>query len=289
MTWDIDEQGLPPCLREKHSAPKQMYIRARDKQTFDDLMSRPRVGIVGSRNYTDYGAYMTKKLASALASHGVVIVSGLALGIDAIAHRAALEAGGQTLAVLPTHTSEIYPRSNINLARDLLVQDGALVSEYPPGTPPMKQNFVARNRIVSGMSDALLVVEAAKKSGALHTATFAMEQGITVMAVPGNVTSATSVGANNLLKKGASPVTRAADIFHILGRNAPADEDSPMRVTGANEEEQSIIDMLEKGIYEGSRLFEQSGLTIEKFNYHLTMMEISAKIRPLGGNQWALA
>jgi DNA processing protein len=135
----------------------------------------------------------------------------------------------------------------------------------------------------------LLIVEAAEHSGTSHTAAFAMEQGVNVMAVPGNIFSETSKGTNDLLKQGAAPVTGLDDIFHVLGRPSPSELSRTTRVMGETAEEQRIIDLLEQGVHEGSRLLAESGLPIDRFNYNLTMMEIRAKVRPLGGNQWALA
>src|SRR5207244_4380589 len=137
------------------------------------------------------------------------------LGVDAVAHQAALDAGGLTIAVLPSPLEEIYPVSHRRLAMQILEKGGALISEFPEGTPAFRGNFIARNRLVSGLSDALLITEAAEKSGSLHTARFALEQGREVLAVPGNITSITSAGTNNLLKAGAAPVTSYEDVMYV--------------------------------------------------------------------------
>ncbi|HLZ14394.1 MAG TPA: DNA-processing protein DprA, partial [Candidatus Saccharimonadales bacterium] len=202
--------------------------------------------IVGSRKLSAYGKAVTTLLATELARSGVVVVSGLAIGVDAIAHRAALDAGGLTIAVLPSSICDIYPASHTGLARQIVAQGGALVSEYPGGSRTYPGNFVARNRIASGLGDALLITEAAEKSGTLHTANFALEQGKPVLAVPGNITSPTSVGTNNLIKTGATPVTSVDDIFHILGMQC-AGPDSK-RYTSSNPHEQTLLDLLQTGV-----------------------------------------
>ncbi len=289
MIQTITLPDLPGCLREIPSPPKQLYISTEDAEAFAGLMQRPRVAIVGSRRVSAYGQAVTSRLAGELAAQGVVIVSGLAIGVDAIAHRAALEAGGLTLAVLPGPVEQVYPRSHMTLARHLLESGGALVSEYPADTFSYKQNFVARNRIVAGLSNVLLITEAAINSGTLHTARFALEQGIDVLAIPGNITSPTSAGTNNLLKSGATPVTGIDDILYALNL-MPTGKKSSLRsrVKGANAEEQHIINLLEQGVSDGNQLLTASGLSVDQFNHHLTMLEITTKIRPLGANIWAL-
>lgn len=280
---------LPDKLRQIDNPPSQLYVCTQYEDSFEKLMRLPKVAIVGSRSATPYGEAVTAQLASELAAHGVVIISGLAIGIDGIAHQAALDAGGLTMAVLPTPLSYIYPRRHNNLAQALIATGGAIVTEYSEGTATFKPNFVARNRIVTGLADALLITEAAEKSGTLHTARFALQQGSDVMAVPGNITSPLSEGTNNLIKSGAAPVTNTADILHHLGLTPVGHKGAKQqRTRGGNPHEQLIIDLLEQGVQQGSRLLEQSGLSIEQFNHHLTMLEISAKVRPLGANNWAL-
>lgn len=283
--------ALPDCLQRIHSAPKQLYVRSATTNAFDDLLTRKRVAIVGSRRVSGYGQDITTTLASELAAQGVVIISGLAIGVDALAHRAALDAKGLTLAVLPSAVQKVYPTRHWRLAEDIIRQGGVLVSEYDVSQDmAYKSNFVARNRLVSALADALVITEAAEESGSLHTASFALDQGVPVMAVPGSIHSPTSVGANNLLKQGAAPVTCTADILQLIG-HSPAANDSiaANRVLGGNEYEQQLINLIESGIYEGSALLAASGFSVSQFNHHLTMLEITAKIRPLGANQWALS
>jgi DNA processing protein len=244
----------------------------------------PTVAIVGTRKPTSYGREVAYRLAFDLAKRGVVVVSGLALGTDSIAHRGALEAGGRTIAVMAGGLDRIHPMSHRNLAVDIVTNNGALISEYPPGTAPFQSNFIARNRIVSGISDVVVVVEASLKSGTIHTAGFALEQGRTVMAVPGNITNAVSVGCNNLIKMGAAPVTESADIYNELGIT---NEQTTLPL-GDSREEQVILDLIAAGSRDGDDIQKQSGLTPALFSQTLTMLEISGKIRALGANQWAM-
>jgi DNA processing protein len=282
----LSKQGLPEELRRIASPPKQLYCRGVDQTNLKELLKRPRVAIVGSRSVTPYGRQVTIQLATKLAEQGIVIISGLALGVDAIAHQAALDAGGLTIAVLPSSVDTIYPASNRSLAERIVSQGGALVSEYGEDEPAFKQNFVARNRLVAGLGQAVLITEAAEKSGSLHTARFALEQGKDVLAVPGNITSPASVGTNNLIKSGAIPVTSYLDVLHALGLE---DHQTPAReVRGRNAHEQTVLDLLLRGVNDGDQLLKQSKLSISEFNQVLTMLEIGGKIRSLGANQWSL-
>lgn len=279
-----NSNAFPEVLRNIPAAPKELFILG---DNFAQLLKRPRVAIVGSRKVSAYGRSVTTKLAGELAQQGIVIVSGLALGVDALAHQAALEAGGHTIAVLPNGLDKIYPASHTQLAKKMLEQGGALISEYPEGSEAFKQNFIARNRLVSGLANGLLITEAAEKSGSLHTARFALEQGREVMAVPGNITSLTSVGCNNLIKSGALPVTSTEDVLSALGLQARTEKDKPIP-RGSNKNEQAIIDLIVAGTYDGAELLEQSQLEAAHFNQTLTMLEITGKVRAVGANQWSL-
>ena len=277
------DSAFPDGLRRIPQPPSSLYYIS---ENWADLLARPRIAIVGSRRVTPYGQAVTSQLATELARAGVVVVSGLAYGIDSIAHRAVLEAGGLTIAVLAGGLDEIYPRGHQGLAAQIVQQGGALISEYPEGTKSYKPNFIARNRLVSGLSQAVLITEAADKSGTLHTATFALEQGKDVLAVPGNITSPQSVGTNRLIKTGAVPVTCIEDVFRALGLKSPAKLRRPQ---GGNPTEQVVIDLIAGGLDDGAVLLEQSQLEVTQFNQALTMLEISGKIRSLGNNRWTLA
>ena len=278
----LKNADFPEILKHIPGPPKELYVLG----DLPPLLEKPRVAIVGSRKVTPYGRQVTQQLAGELAKAGIVIISGLALGIDAIAHHAALEAGGKCIAVLPTSLDNIYPSSHRQLAENILKGGGVLLTEYAPTTEGFPANFVARNRLVSGLSDGVLIPEAALKSGTLHTANFALDQGRVVMAVPGNINSATSQGANNLLKSGAILVTEAQDIFTAL-KLTPKDMQRQLPLA-SNEAEQLILDMLAAGISDGGVLLAESKLTPGEFNQTLTMLEIAGKITPLGAGNWSI-
>ncbi len=274
--------NIPKPLQKIPSSPKELFIVG---DSLDDFLQQPRIAIVGTRKVTSYGKHITEMLASELAQNGVVIISGLALGVDGIAHRATLDAGGKTIAVLPCGIDDIAPRTHTQLAHNIVEQGGVLLSEYPDTYPPLRENFVARNRLVAGLADAVLITEAAIKSGTLHTVNFALEQGKPVFAVPGNITSPMSAGCNQLIKTGATPVTSANDILEALGLN---DDKQTRLITASNQEEQIIIDLLQQGITDGHELLSKSKLPPQIFNQTLTMLEISGSIKPLGNNNWSL-
>ena len=201
----------PPLLSELHDPPATLFVRGEA-----DVLLTPGVAVVGARSCSAYGAQVARSLARELASVGVVVVSGLARGVDGEAHRGALEGGGQTVAVLGCGIDRDYPRSNAELARRI-VASGAVVSEYPPGVEPAPWRFPARNRIIAALSLATVVVEARERSGALITADFALELGRDVFAVPGEITSGLSAGTNDLLRQGAAPLTAVRDVLEALG------------------------------------------------------------------------
>jgi DNA processing protein len=261
--------------------PRQLYYRG----NLEDTLAQPRLAIVGSRKVSAYGKSVTAKLGREAAEQGITIVSGLALGVDGLAHQAALEAGGKTIAVLPSGLDKIYPATHHQLAERILKQGGALISEYPFGSEPYKNNFIARNRIVSGISDAVLITEAAIKSGSLHTANFALEQGRTVMAVPGNITSELSAGTNNLIKIGANPVTEIRDILAAMDLQQKTKKAMTL---GTNQEEVAILELIQRGVSDASELLHHSELAPQIFNQTLTMLEITGKIRPLGAGHWSI-
>lgn len=277
------DDEYPEALAHIPDPPKRLFAAG---QAFAAFMQRPRVAIVGSRKVSAYGKAVTTQLARGLAQAGVVIVSGLAIGVDGLAHRTALEAGGATIAVLPGSLDDIYPSSHAQLAQQIVKQGGLLLSEYAPGSVTYKTNFIARNRIVSGLCDGVLITEAALKSGTLHTARFALEQGREVMAVPGNITSTSSEGTNNLIRAGAVPITALEDIFHALGIAEPAARKQQAR--SHEPHEQLVLDLVAAGTQDGNALLQASNLDAAAFSQTMTMLEISGKIRTVGGNQWAL-
>jgi len=205
----LDDGVYPASLREIYDPPIVLYV----KGAWSECLDQPCIGVVGSRRCSTYGQNSALMLARDLAQRGMTVVSGFARGIDAAAHRGALEAGGRTVAVLGTGIDELYPRDHKKLAEEILAQGGALVSQFPLGTPPVSENFPYRNRIISGLSLGVVVVEAAENSGSLITARLAMEQNREVFAVPGNITSRNSFGTNYLIKgAGAKLVQQWQDI-----------------------------------------------------------------------------
>lgn len=273
---------IPPLLAQLPDAPQTLYMLG---EGLDNLLAKPRVAIVGARKMTPYGRAVTETLATRLAGKGIVVVSGLAYGVDACGHQAALDAGGQCIAVLGCGLDRIYPAAHARLGERLVRQGGVILSEYPTGTTPYKSNFLERNRIISGLSDAVIITEAAERSGSLNTAAHALNQGKPVLAVPGNITSPLSGGTNNLLKSGAVPVTSVTDVLAILGLDTSTQTSMPL---ADNENEFVILSLIQNGTTDGAELLRQSELDTATFNQTLTMLEITTKIKPLGNNQWAL-
>jgi len=206
----LPEQEYPDQLRELYDPPAVIWVRGQ-------LPVGPCVAVVGSRRATPYGLRVARRLAEELATAGVPVISGLARGIDTAAHVGALAGGGPTVAVLGCGIDRVYPPENRELST-AVSQRGALMSELPPGFAPLAGHFPARNRLISGLAAVTVIVEAGERSGALITADLALEQGREVMAVPGNITSPTSVGCNRLIAQGARPVLSAADVLEELGR-----------------------------------------------------------------------
>jgi DNA processing protein len=211
------EPGYPPLLRELHDPPAGLFLRG---AAATELLVRPAVAIVGARSCSSYGAQVARLLGRELARAGLVVVSGLARGVDGEAHRGALEAGGVTVAVLGCGIDRDYPAAHASLARGIS-ENGLVVSEYAPGVEPAPWRFPARNRIIAGLSAAAVIVEARERSGALITADFALEAGREVFAVPGEITSSLSAGTNALLRLGATPLTSPADVLEAMGIAVP--------------------------------------------------------------------
>lgn len=276
-------EDIPEQLWTIPGAPTALYISGKLSQA----LRQPLLAVVGSRKTSSYGRQITAQLVREVAGRGITIVSGLALGVDGIAHQAALEAQTSTVAVLPCGLDTIYPRSHFHLGKQILESGGVLLSEYPEGTPPLRQHFIERNRLVSGLADAVLITEAAEKSGTLHTASFALDQGKTVLAVPGNITSDLSKGTNNLLKAGAQLVTETADILHALGIDPTTRAHHDL--FGDTEDETRILQLLAAGVSDIHELQKQSQLSAAHFNRSLTMLEINGKVRSHGSGHWSLS
>lgn len=211
----LGETAYPQCLAQIHDPPPALF-HSGDPSKLVEFLSHPRVAIVGARRATRYGLDVARSIAEDLARQGVCVVSGMALGIDAAAHQGALRATGSAIAILGCGVDIVYPRANMGLYRQIL-ESGLIASEYPPGTEPRPWRFPARNRIMAGLSEGVIVVEAGGKSGALITADFALEQGKEVWAVPGEIFSDLSSGPHRLIRLGATTATSAADVLEDLG------------------------------------------------------------------------
>ncbi|MBQ8985179.1 DNA-processing protein DprA [Candidatus Saccharibacteria bacterium] len=275
--------------------PKMLYFYGKMPENVakNGVMERPKVvAIVGSRHNTRYGEEVAYRLGYELGKHGVIVVSGLAFGIDSIGHRGCLDGGGVTVAVLGTAIDKIYPRAHLSLAKEIIEKGGAIISEYAPNENPiMRCSFLERNRIISGLSDAVVVVEAAEKSGSLNTATHALEQGKEVFAVPGNITSPYSQGCNKLIRQGATPYTEPDDVLRLLFPEEYIKKSRAARkrgLIGSNDVETAILTCISHGLRSGEEIMQAAKLPVEVFNQSITMLEISGRVHSLGMNNWGL-
>lgn len=209
----INSKDYPKQLKEIYDAPLKLYVLGNKT-----ILKQKGIAIVGARKATEYGRKVAIKISKEISYYGINIISGLAHGIDTYAHMGSIlaDSAGKTIAVLGSGIDEIYPKQNIKLAKQILETGGCIVSEYPLGTKPEKIHFPQRNRIISGLSNGVLVVEATNKSGALITADFALEQGRDVFSIPGNILNDTSDGTNNLIKQGAKVVTSYQDVLEEI-------------------------------------------------------------------------
>jgi DNA processing protein len=277
LTWN--SPGYPRYLLEIAQPPPVLYFIG-DILPEEDLA----VAIVGTRNVTKYGRQITHDTAAYLAGSGITVVSGLARGVDGIAHQAAMEGGGRTFAILGSGVDVIYPPEHRKLAREI-TQHGALISDYPPGTKPDGINFPPRNRIISGLSRGTVVIEAGERSGALITAKFALEQGRDIFAVPGSVLSQMSKGTNQLIAEGATPMTNPVIITDTLNLARTGKE---------RKTEQVEISAIEKNILRvmgGEKLHideicARTSLSIEKLTAELTMMELKGIVQRENGMEY---
>lgn len=281
-TISLKDKNYPKLLKEIKNPPKVLYCRG------EVLPKENCFAIVGTRRCSTYGKEIALEIAGDLAETGLTIVSGLAPGIDTFAHQAAVERGKRTIAVLGTGIDEksIYPTSNIKLARKILETSGCLISEYPPGTPGSKFTFPQRNRIISGLSLGVLVVEAKEKSGALITAQWAKKQGRKIFAVPGPIRSSNSRGPNKLIKEGAKLVESANDILVELKLPKKA---GVKEIIGETKEEQLILDALKEGSLYIDKIIEKTKLPTAIVTSTLAILEIRGKIRNLGANIYAIS
>jgi len=282
LTWQSDT--YPSYLREIDGAPPLLYVHGSLEE-----IDRWAVAVVGTRRLTSYGRQVTQELVTGLVLNGVTIVSGLARGIDAIAHKAALDHGGRTIAVLGSGPDCIYPPENRSLARQIVNGRGAVISEYGLGVQPEAKNFPPRNRIISGLSLGVIVVEAGQRSGASITARFALDQGRDVFAVPGNINSPASVGTNRLIQQGAKLVTSVDDVLEELNLAMVLEHSAVQLALPETEDESAILGRLSAQPVHVDELSRTTGLTSSVVSSTLTLMELKGMVRQVGGMNYVIA
>ncbi len=275
LTWE--DEAYPQRLKEIDQPPPVLYVRG--EYLPDDLFA---VAIVGTRRVTPYGRQITEELSSFLAANGITVVSGLARGVDAIAHQTSLQAGGRTIAVLGSGVDKIYPPEHRALAEQMLAR-GALISDYAPGTPPDASNFPPRNRIISGLSLAVVVVEAGETSGALITAEFAAEQGREIFAVPGSILAPQSKGTNKLIQNGALPLLSVNDLMQALDLTRVGEHKAARKIIPTDETEARLMNVLGDEPLHVDEIRNQTELPIEKVSAALALMELKGMVRQVGG------
>jgi len=275
LTWH--DEAYPQRLKEIDQPPPVLYIRG--EYLPDDLFA---VAIVGTRRVTPYGRQITEELSSFLAANNITVISGLARGVDAVAHQTSLKAGGRTIAVLGSGVDKIYPPEHRSLAGQIM-ERGAIVSDYVPGTPPEASNFPPRNRIISGLSLAIIVVEAGETSGALITAEFAAEQGREVFAVPGNIFAPQSKGTNKLIQNGALPLLSVNDLMQALDLTRVGERKAARKIMPADAIEAKLLTILLDEPLHVDEIRNQAELPIEKVSATLVLMELKGLVRQVGG------
>ena len=276
----IKRNEYPPLLQEIHDPPEQLYV-------WGKIPEMPMLAVVGTRKASPYGKQITPRLVQDLASAGLCVVSGLAYGIDALAHEAALDAEAKTVAVLGSglDRTSLYPREHWRLAEKIVAAGGAVVSEYPEGTQPLAHHFPARNRIVAGMSLGVLVIEAPEKSGALITADLALRENRDVFCVPGSIASQNSVGPNRLIQLGAKLVMGAEDVLEELGIETEF-RGQGLR-DGLTEEQQKIVAALKDAPQHVDAIVEITKLDITACNVQLVELELRGIVKNIGNGNYA--
>jgi len=275
LTWE--DQAYPKRLIEIDQPPPVLDLRG-DLLPEDDWA----VAVVGTRRITGYGRQVAEEISSFLANNGITVISGLARGVDSVAHKSALDAGGRSLAVLGNGVDQIYPPEHRRLA-DAIVQHGALISDYPPGTPPDSVNFPPRNRIISGLSQAVVIVEAGERSGALITANFAAEQGRDVFAVPGNINAPQSKGTNRLIQQGANPLLDAQEILEMLNLTQIVEHRAARAALPVDPTEARLLGVIGHEPRHIDDICRQSDLPIDQVSATLALMELKGIVRQVGG------
>ena len=270
-------KDYPRVLSEIHDSPEVLYCRGNLK-----LLNTSCFAVVGTRKLTAYGKESARLLSSDLARNGFTIVSGLALGIDAVAHQSALDAGGKTIAVLGSGVDDenIYPKTNFQLGMDVLRKEGLIVSEYPAGFHANEKTFPQRNRIISGLSVGVLIIEADKESGSLITARCALDQNRDVFAVPGSIFSSKSIGPNGLIQQGAKLVSSAEDIINEYGQNLNLSDSKKINISTKNPVQKQILDILDsKGALHADEIIRESKFEPKEIITALSMLEIEGYVK----------
>jgi DNA processing protein len=280
LTWH--DEAYPQRLKEIDQPPPVLYVRG--EYLPDDLFA---VAVVGTRRVTAYGRQITEELAAFLAANGMTVISGLARGVDAIAHQTALKAGGRTIAVLGSGVDKIYPPEHRTLAEQMM-ERGAILSDYALGTQPEAANFPPRNRIISGLSLAVVVVEAGETSGALITAEFAAEQGREVFAVPGSILAPQSKGTNKLIQNGALPLLSVNDLMQALDITRVGEQKAARKIMPADAIEAKLLTVLTNEPMHVDEIRNQSELPIEKVSAALVLMELKGMVRQVGGMNYVV-
>lgn len=272
-----EDKDYPSFLKEIANPPFGIYF-------LGDLNYRqPALAIVGTRAATPQGNEIAKSFAKSLSSAGVPIVSGLALGIDAAAHQGALDSGGKTIAVLGTPLNHLYPKQNEKLAKEILKNNGAIISEFPLNCEYYPKNFLIRNRIISGLASAVLIVEAPEKSGALATAKFALEQGREIFVVPGNIHAKNYGGSNELIKAGATPVTEPKDILDYFGMETKTESDAADLLAADNSPEGEVVRAVKKERLSVEQLLRVTKINLGQLNKILALLIIKGIIKESNG------
>lgn len=281
----VQNEKYPSLLKEIHDPPAVLYFIGEIPEFREGAVS-----IIGSRRCSEYGLTVSHKLSRDLAQRGIVIISGMARGIDSSAHRGALASGGMTVAVLGCGADICYPSEN-RVLREQIIKNGCVISEYPPGTKPLPGNFPIRNRIISGLSQAVVVVEAAEQSGTLITVDMALEQGREVLAVPGNITSKLSAGVNNLIKQGAGVMVNGyRDVLEAIGYEEPTQQGKAIQAVELNlaPDEKLVYDCISFEPVSAEAIAESINLDVNKIIYLATMLEIKGGIKKMPGQRYIL-
>jgi DNA processing protein len=278
LTWD--DPAYPDRLRHIVQSPFVLYIKG--QVIAEDAWA---VAIVGTRRYSSYGRQVAENISHTLARNGITIISGLARGIDGIAHRTAIDAGGRTIAVLGSGLDILYPPEHRALAEEIS-KEGALISDYPLGTPPDGSNFPPRNRIISGLSKFVIVIEAGERSGALITATYAAEQGKEVFAVPGKISAPMSKGTNLLIKQGAHPLLDPQDVLDLLNMTLVAEQRVIRKALPSDPKEAVLYQAVGEEPLHVDEICSQVNLPIEEVTSTLALMELKGMVRKTFGMKY---